>query len=125
MSIKNKTNIFIIAIIAVILSLFIFRSNTLYKSTSPNDQNIIIVKYSNAFSFGHSHIHIISKRAGLTNFLSSSKYKTSISNDGKILDKSNVTISWTDDNTALVTLIGEEQDPELITVKFRPDIIYE
>lgn len=125
MNIKNKKTTFIIIIIPIILLLFIFKPNTLYKSTSPNKQNIIIVKYSNAFSFGRSPIHIISKKAGLTNFLSSSKYKTSISNDGKNLYESNVTISWTNDDTALVTLTGEEQAPELLTVKFKPTITYE
>ena len=125
MRIKNKKIFFIITVIVIISALFIFKSNTLYESTSPNNENIIIVKHSNSFLFGNNSINIVSRKTGFTNFLNSFKYKTSISNDGKNLDESNISIFWSNDDTALITLTGEEQNPELITVKFTTDIIYE
>lgn len=87
-------------------------------------QKNIFVNHSNSFLFGNNSINIISRRTGFTNFLNSSKYKTSILNDGKNLNESNINISWSNDDTALITLTGEEQNPELITVEFSTDIIY-
>jgi len=120
-SIKKKTKWGCFAIIALVLSpilLFVgwysygtyFEEVTLVESHSPNDINTIkIVQKGSAFFFGPSSVRI--------------KYNwwkhldKSISNDGKNLDSSNVTVEWKSDYEATITLYGEEQEPEVVEIK--------
>lgn len=80
---------------------------------SKNGYKIVILGNDPKFPFGSEDIIIkVSGKNGRT------KYKTSISNDGKALDDSNISVEWYDDS-ALVILSGEEQDNEELMVSFK------
>lgn len=80
------------------------KERTLIVSHSPNGANTIeITEKGEPAFFGPSSVRI--------------KYQNdhidqSISNDGKTLDDSNTSIKWESNDTALITLEGEEQFPE-------------
>lgn len=87
-----------------------FKEVTLVESHSPNDIHTIkVVQKGSAFYFGPSTVRI--------------KYSwwrhldKSISNDGKTLDPSNVSVRWKGDYEATITLYGEEQQPEVVEIK--------
>lgn len=50
-------------------------------------------------------------------------YETSIANDGKILSDENYSIKW-DDNIAVLSFYGEEQEKEVITITFADGSAY-
>lgn len=87
-----------------------FKESTLEISHSPNEINTIeVVEKGAAFSFGVSSGRI--KYGG-------NRIDTRIGNDGGTLNESNVSIRWEDDYNALVTLYGDEQEPETIEINF-------
>ncbi|GGE59111.1 hypothetical protein [Priestia taiwanensis] len=87
-----------------------FKEVTLVKSHSPNNMNTIkVVQKGSAFLFGPSSVRI---KCGWWEHLDKV-----ISNDGKTLDSSNVSVSWENDYEATITLYGEEQEPEIIEFK--------
>ncbi|MGL5381083.1 MAG: hypothetical protein ACRDBA_14315 [Clostridium sp.] len=103
----------------------IIGSPTLHEDTSPNNKNIIIFKDKGSFLFGDSNLLIIAKKKREISPLKTLKYETSISNDGKSLSSNNLSISWVDEDTAIVTLIGETDLNEKIKFTFDADISYE
>ena len=50
-------------------------------------------------------------------------YETSIANDGKILSDKNYSVEW-DDNIAVLSFYGEEQEKEVITITFADGSAY-
>lgn len=50
-------------------------------------------------------------------------YETSIANDGKILSDKNYSVEW-DDNIAVLSFYGEEQEKEVITITFADGTAY-
>ncbi|RIW30424.1 hypothetical protein D3H55_16960 [Bacillus salacetis] len=84
--------------------------NQLSISRSPANTNTIeVVETGDAFLLGASSVRI---KYG------SSHIDTSIANDGKPLSSSNVSINWKDEQTAAVTLYGDEQEAEIIDIQF-------
>lgn len=82
--------------------------------TSSSDGGIYtieVVKLGSPFSFGSQELIIYADGKELC--------RTSISNDGKTLDRSNYAISW-DNNIAILELKGEES-AETITITFEND----
>lgn len=106
--------ILILVLISIPVFYFVYniaiKESALETSSSPNAVNTVeVVQKGEAMMFSPSSVRI--KYGG--------KYKdSSVGNDGKTLDSSNVTISWEDDSKAVVTLYGEEQSPETITINF-------
>lgn len=85
------------------------KENTLVVSDSPNDVNKIkVIEKGEPFFFGPSSIRLKYRNEYLD---------TSISNDGKRLDESNIEITWNNENEAKIILYGEEQVPEVISFK--------
>ncbi|MBS4208665.1 hypothetical protein [Bacillus sp. FJAT-50079] len=82
------------------------KERTLMVSHSPSGKNTIkIVEKGEPFFFGPSTIKIKYRNQYIVR---------SISNDGKTLNDSNATVKWKSDDTAIITLYGEEQFPETI-----------
>lgn len=85
------------------------KETPLLVSESPKKINTVeVVEKGAPFSFGPSAIRLKYKKED---------FDTSLSNDGKTLDESNVEIDWKNDQEALITLYGEEQLPEVIRFK--------
>lgn len=126
---RTKINQDIILKIIIIFFIFIFifflfKPKALYKSLSPNQENRIVIQNSEAFLFGNQTIYIKSSKNGLRSLFSSVNYTTSIANDGKNLSEDNIDVSWVNDSLAIITLTGEEQNPEKISVIFDDAIYY-
>ncbi|KON84982.1 hypothetical protein AF331_13355 [Rossellomorea marisflavi] len=82
------------------------KERPLFVSESPSRTNLIEVnEKGEPFFFGPSSIRI---RFGHQHI------DRTIYNDGKKLNGSNASVQWKDDYTAVVTLYGEEQEPETI-----------
>ncbi|OIK13377.1 hypothetical protein [Bacillus sp. MUM 13] len=113
---RAKWGCLIGAVVLILLPILLFvgyfyyqteiKERTLIVSHSPNSANTIKIeeKGEPAF-FGSSSVRI--------------KYQNQhidliISNDGKTLDDSNASIKWESNDTAIITLEGEEQFPETI-----------
>jgi len=118
---KAKWGCFIWTFILVILPIALFMGYFIYKmnlkerrlviSHSPSDIHTIkVVEKGEAAWFGPSSVRI---KYGWWKHID-----RIISNDGKTLDSSNVSVSWKNDNEATVTLYGEEQEPESIEITF-------
>lgn len=83
-----------------------FKEKSLEMSYSPNQQHTIeVVEQGQTTDFGPSSIRLKYKDQYLDRI---------ISNDGEELTDKNVTIEWTSEDTALITLAGAEQQPEFI-----------
>lgn len=95
----------------------------LIESTSPNNENVIIIKNKSAFLFGSTPVKITSKKQGI-NWAEPSDYETAISNDGATLYDGNVIIEWVNDSKAIVTLRGDEQLDNVIEINFGDNISY-
>lgn len=113
---RAKWGCFIWAFILIFGPIILFVGKFLYAteikerilivSHSPNDMNTIeIVEKGAAAFFGPSSVRIKYENQHIERI---------ISNDGKTLDGSNVSIRWKSDDTAIITLDGEEQFPETI-----------
>ncbi|WP_440895573.1 hypothetical protein ACS127_13565 [Amphibacillus sp. Q70] len=88
----------------------IFKETTLEISHSPNEINTIeVVERGESFSFGLSAVRIKYGRK---------RIDTQIGNDGGTLNEFNVSVNWEDDYNAIVTLYGDEQEPEIIEISF-------
>ncbi|MGN7477980.1 hypothetical protein ACTHOQ_08985 [Solibacillus silvestris] len=82
------------------------KERTLVLSHSPDNTNTIeIVEKGEPAFFGPSSVRI---KAG------NKKIDRIISNDGKRLNESNAFVEWINDDSARITLVGEEQYPEII-----------
>lgn len=82
------------------------KERTLIVSHSPNAENTIeIVQKGEAAFFGPSSVRIKYGNKHIDRI---------ISNDGKTLYDSNIFVEWKSDDSALITLLGEEQYPETI-----------
>lgn len=104
--------ILIVGPIVVIVSLFsyemYFKESTIVISHSPNNENTIeVVEKGEAAWFGPSSIRI---KYG------SRHIDRSIGNDGKTIDSSNISVRWVNDEAFVVTLYGEEQEPETVEI---------
>jgi len=87
-----------------------FKETELSSSLSPNQQNkIVVVEKGEPFSFGASKVRI---------HYGSHHKDSIISNDGSLLTAANASIDWKNNNEAIVTLRGNEQDNETIEIKF-------
>lgn len=83
-----------------------YKEIDLVVSHSPNNENTIkVVEIGEPFFFGPSSIRLKYKNE---------KFDTSISNDGKTLDVTNVEVDWINNEEATIVLDGEEQLPEVI-----------
>ncbi|MGG3805463.1 hypothetical protein [Metabacillus fastidiosus] len=86
-----------------------FKERKLVTSHSPSEIYMIeVVEKGEPAWFGPSSVRI---KYGWWKYVD-----RSISNDGKILDSSNVSVTWKSDNEAVVTLYGEEQEPENVEI---------
>lgn len=82
------------------------KERTLILSHSPDGENTIeIVQKGEAAFFGPSTVRIKYGNKHIDRI---------ISNDGKMLNDSNAFVEWKSDDSALITLLGEEQYPETI-----------
>lgn len=85
------------------------KERTLTESVSPNGAHTIeIVEKGEPAFFGPSSVRIKYGKEHIDRI---------ISNDGKMLHDSNVSVEWKSDDTAIITLFGEEQVPETIEFK--------
>ncbi|MEC2074829.1 hypothetical protein [Metabacillus fastidiosus] len=105
--------ILIVAPIVLIVGMFsyemYFKERQLVTSYSPSEIHMIeVVEKGEAAWFGPSSVRI---KYGWWKHVD-----RSISNDGKTLDFSNVSVTWKNDNEAVVTLYGEEQEPENVEI---------
>lgn len=120
MVIKTLKNIILIMVTSIVL-IFIFicfdihKHEDLLSSKSLDSSYEIKVEYSSedAWPFGPHSIYIYIKKD--TKIFKSQLIETKLYNDGKIPDESNCTIEW-NENIATVSLIGEEQDKEIINI---------
>lgn len=105
----------ILLLIFFILFIIIYRINGdyVFESSSDNGMYRIAIKSSGAFLFSSEDISINAYK-GLFKKI---KYKSSIANDGKTLNKSNFDIIWKE-NIAILTIKGEEQDDEVLNIDF-------
>lgn len=88
-----------------------FKESTLLTSNSPSNINTIeVVQKGEAAWFGPSLVRI---KYGWRHI------DRSIYNDGATLDSSNVSVSWKNNYEAIVTLYGEEQEPETVEIDFK------
>lgn len=106
--------ILVIAPIIILMGRFLyemyFKERLLEASSSPDDQfSIEIVEKGSAFWFGPSEVRIKYKGGHLDQ---------TINNDGSRLSAANVEVKWSEVDTALVTLYGDEQIPDTIEVNF-------
>ncbi|SFM26865.1 hypothetical protein SAMN04487943_11160 [Gracilibacillus orientalis] len=103
--------LFIIYNVAMFSYEVFLKESMLVESNSPNNVNTIeVVEKGEAFSFGPSSVRI---KYG-------SKHEDSrISNDGATLKSGNVSVDWKNDYNAIVTLYGDEQEPETIEIRFK------
>lgn len=82
------------------------KERSLTVSHSPNGANTIeIVEKGEPAFFGPSSVRIKYGKEHIDRI---------ISNDGKRLDGSNASVEWKSNDTAIITLFGEEQSPETI-----------
>lgn len=98
------------------------------KFISPDKTNTIKVQSKESFNFllfGPSNISITCRKNNLFGFITKLTIDTTISNDGKSINDSNVNIEWISEDIAIITLLGEEQNDEVIKVNFEDDISYE
>lgn len=119
---KKKIIFISIGILILLGGYLIIEPNINKLCQSSSGGNKITIKYSSAFLFGPHKITIKSKNS---NIFSTTKFETSIQNDGKTLNETNAEISWESDETAIITLVGEEQSPTRIKVVFDKGITYE
>ena len=125
MKISKKQYFFGLLIFMILLfNLASYKESIFLKSISPNKENKIVIRNKDPFLFGATPIFITFKKTSLFSF-GSVKYETYIGNDGGVLYDDNITVSWIDSNTAIITLKGEEQADEKIKVFFNKDITYE
>jgi hypothetical protein len=110
--------ILIVAPILLIVGFFSYEMNfkekTLVISHSPSEiYTIKVVEKGEAAWFGPSSVRI---KYGWFKHID-----RSISNDGKTLYSSNVSVDWKNDSEATVALYGEEQGPENVEITFSKD----
>lgn len=100
----------IVVLVLILITIFIyfinFKETEILSSQSPNGKNVIeIVEKGETAFFFPSTVRVKYKN----------KYiERMVSNDGKMLNDSNFTISWQNDTEATITLYGEEQKPDTI-----------
>ncbi|WP_113929308.1 hypothetical protein [Bacillus sp. P14.5] len=100
----------LVLITGVFLYEMYYEERLLKVSNSPSNQfTIEIVEKGSAFWFGPSKVRIKYKGGQLDR---------AISNDGSTLSSSNVEVNWDQEDTANVTLYGDEQQPETIEIDF-------
>ncbi|WP_080843885.1 hypothetical protein [Cytobacillus gottheilii] len=117
---KGKHGCLIWAVVLIISPVMIFggifyydmnlKERSLKVSTSSSGNHTIeIVEKGSAFFFGPSKVRIK---------FNNEKMDRTIHNDGAALTTSNAFISWVHENQAVVTLFGDEQEPEHIEINF-------
>lgn len=90
----------------IVLRSYLSERAVLLTSHSPDGQHTIeVINRGTEGFFGRSHVRIRYNNQYIDR---------QISNDGKNLKKFNASVEWTSKNTALITLTGEEQYPEII-----------
>lgn len=84
-----------------------FKETVIIKSYSPNHAHAIEVveRGENAGFFGPSTVRIKYEKE---------HFETSIHNDGMSLNDTNVSVKWSNNEKAIITLDGDEQIPEVI-----------
>lgn len=116
----------VLMICGVIFVIFWFKGDiysTYTKYTSPNNHYKVAVKGSGAFFFGSENIKIYAYNNNIIGLFKKEIYKTTIANDGKSLHYDNFLIEWINDNTAYLTLKGEEQSDEKLMITFGNKIV--
>lgn len=94
------------------------------KSISLNEKYVIEIKGNGArWPFGSEDIKIIAYENTSTGKLNEKTFTTEPANDGGSIGESNYNIDWSDDS-ALITISGEEQKNEYIFVDFKNDIVF-
>ena len=128
MSIESKIGIALLIVLIIfffstdIYKTFIYTHLT--KSTSPNMENVVIVKKKEAFLLGSNPVKLTFKKTGINQIRNFKNYKTKISNNGSICEEL-INIEWIDNNKAIVTLRGGEQRDEVIEINFEKNIYYD
>ena len=90
----------------IVLRSYLSERAVLLTSHSPDGQHTIeVINRGTEGFFWRSHVRIRYNNQYIDR---------QISNDGKNLKKFNASVEWTSKNTALITLTGEEQYPEII-----------
>ena len=117
-------SIITIIIVIIIIINYIFKFHLVEKVISPNNKYVIEIKgYGSKWPFGSEDIEIVAY-FNFNIFKRNKKiYKTKLSNDGKNIQKTNYNIEWLDDS-ALITISGEEQKNEYILVEFKDKISF-
>ena len=116
----------LLMICGVIFAIFLFKGDiylTYTKYTSPNNHYKVTVKGTGAFLFGSERIKIYAYNNNIIGLFKKEIYKTTIANDGKALYYDNFVIEWINDNTAYLTLKGEEQPDEKLMITFENKIV--
>lgn len=87
---------------------------------SPNNEYKIVIKGNGPkWPFGSEDIKIYAYKNSFFGFFNKVIYKTTISNDGKHLNDSNIDIDWN------LYLRGEEQKSEILKIDFEEKITIE
>ena len=115
----KKEYIILLVLFGLFMLLFIFNNNVnnVFESTSSDSKYRVIIKSKGAFLFSAEDVTIYAFKNNIVGFFKKIKYKSSIANDGKTLDKTNFDIKWNDD-MAILTISGEEQDDEVLDIDF-------
>lgn len=97
------------------------------KFVSSNKSNSIKIETINLsfLMFGPSAVRIQCRKNNFIGFMNGVNIDTTIANDGKNINDSNVEVEWINEDIAIVTLSGEEQENEVIKIKFKDNISYE
>lgn len=94
-----------------------FKEQLLKVSESPEkEHHIEFIEQGETTDFGPSSIKLTYNDQHIDRM---------INNDGEDLNESNVTIVWTSDDTALITLDGAEQNPEFIHFDSRDTDVFD
>ena len=93
-----------------------FKKTVIFSETySGEPYELVVSEVGSAFIFGPSDVEIELKRKGETIY----KKKTGVGNDGKALSKEmNFKTEWSDEKL-IVTVMGEEQNDEIIEIELK------
>lgn len=116
--------LYFIVIVLIVIGWKLINIQYTKKYISPDKTNIVKIEVGTATLFGPTNINIKCRKNTVFGFLSGKTIDTTISNDGKNINESNINIEWINENNATITLYGEEQSDKTIEVNFDDEIKY-